>query len=114
MPFHSKHTLESWVGEFHASRVAGDLVKVIIQDGSEGADTGLVLVPLRNATTTVYMEPAAGSDLSWRVTIEPQPDATVLSSHELSSLASELQVAAELCAYLEKRSLGHFEPESRP
>lgn len=110
MPFRSKETLEQWVADFHTARGAGDLIKVIVQDGSDGADTGLVVVPLENATVIVYMEPAARNDPRWRVTFEPQPDITVLNSHQLHGMAVELSVAAELCTYLEARSVSHEEP----
>jgi len=109
MPFRSKETLEQWVNDFHDARDAGDLVRVLVQDGSEGADTGLVIVPLRNATVSVFMEPVEIGDARWRVTLEPQPDFTILSSHQLHALSAELAVAAELCAFLEARSVGHEE-----
>lgn len=114
MPFRSKHTLEHWLDEFISSRRAGDLIKVVIQDGSDGSDTGLIIVELRNATTSVFMQPSELGGLRWRTTIEPQPEPTVLTSHQLSSLAAELQVAAELCAFLEAKSLGHAEPIPGP
>lgn len=55
MPFRSKETLERWVDEFHAARKAGDLIKVVVQDGSDGGDTGLVVVPLADNTVSVFM-----------------------------------------------------------
>ena len=109
MPFRSKETLELWLEEFISNRGAGDLIKVVLQDGDEGADTGLVIVPLRDSSTSIFMEPVALGDPRWRVTIEPQLDTTVLTSHEVSAFAVELMVAAELCAYLEARSVGHVE-----
>ncbi|MDR6692515.1 hypothetical protein J2X55_003460 [Microbacterium sp. 1154] len=69
MPFHSKQTLEHWVAEFVDARGAGEEVRVAVQDGHNGQDTGLVVMP---------------------------------------------QVAAELCAFLQERSLGHYEPEAEP
>jgi hypothetical protein len=72
-----------------------------------------VVVPLGNATTTVYMQPLRPGDPRWRVTFEPQPDETVLSSSELLDLAAELQVAAELCAFLEARSAAHIDAAAR-
>ncbi|GAB2706113.1 hypothetical protein BKA24_000565 [Microbacterium marinum] len=112
MPFRSKETLEQWVSDFHDARGAGDLIKVVIQDGSDGGDTGLVVVPLLNATVSVFMEPLEVGDARWRITIEPQPDTTILNSHQLQGMAAELSVAAELCAYLEARSVGHEETSS--
>ena len=111
MPFRSRETLERWVEEFHAARRAGDLIKVVVQDGNDGADTGLVVVPLENATVTIFMEPVELGAATWRVTIEPQPDTTILNSHQLHAMAVELSVAAELCAYLEARSVGHEETD---
>lgn len=112
MPFRSKETLEQWVSEFQAAREAGDLVRVLIQDGADGGDTGLVVVPLHNSTVSVFMEPIEIGDARWRVTLEPQPDFTIVSSFQLHALASELSVAAELCAYLEARSVGHEEDDA--
>ncbi|MDJ1114190.1 hypothetical protein [Microbacterium dauci] len=112
MPFRSKETLEAWVAEFHDARGAGDLIKVVVQDGSDGGDTGLVVVPLLNATVSVFMEPTEIGAPGWRITIEPQPDTTILNSHQLQGMAAELSVAAELCAYLEARSVGHEEISS--
>jgi hypothetical protein len=109
MPFRSKETLERWLEEFHAQRGAGDLIRVAVQDGTGGADTGLVVVPLEHATVSVFMEPVDIGEAQWRITIEPQPDTTILSSHQLHAMAVELQVAAELCAFLEARSIGHEE-----
>jgi len=113
MPFRSKETLEKWLAEFHAARGAGDLIRVIVQDGASGADTGLVVVPLNHATVSVFMEPIELGDSRWRITLEPQPDTTILSSHQLHALAVELQVAAELCAFLEAKSTGFEEPDAQ-
>ncbi|MGZ7254177.1 hypothetical protein ACXWO5_11200, partial [Streptococcus pyogenes] len=59
MPFRSRETLEQWVAEFHDARGAGERIKVIVQDGSDGNDTGLVVVPLTHASASVFMEPLA-------------------------------------------------------
>lgn len=109
MPFRSKETLEEWVAEFNTARGAGDLIKVVVQDGSDGGDTGLVVVPLATSTVSVYMEPTGIGDTHWRITLEPQPDTTILNSHQLHAMSVELGVAAELCAFLEARSVGHEE-----
>ncbi|MFI8632853.1 hypothetical protein ACIGEP_09690 [Microbacterium sp. NPDC077663] len=109
MPFRSRETLERWVDEFHEARGAGERIKVIVQDGTDGDDTGLVIVPLENATVTIFMQPVEVGSATWSVTIEPHPDSTTLSSFQLHGMAVELSVAAELCAYLEARSVGHEE-----
>lgn len=111
MPFRSKATLERWLQEFTSQRGAGDLIKVVVHDGPEGSDTGLVIVPLRDSTASIFMEPVGVGDPEWRITIEPQADLTVLTSHEVNAFAMELLVAAELCAFLEARSVGHVEDE---
>lgn len=109
--FHSKETLESWVADFVEARTAGDEIRVAVQDGSDGEDTGLVLIPLENAPNAVWIEPRdSGDELSWHVFIEPSNDTIELTSFELNALTHELQIAAELCAFLQERSLGHYEP----
>lgn len=111
MVFRSKDTLEGWLAEFQGAREAGNSISVAIQDGSEGADTGLVIVPLRSSTMTIYMEPRSLGEAQWRVSLEPTSETMVLSSFELQGLAAELAVAAELCAYLEARSAQHVEED---
>lgn len=109
MPYRSKETLERWLAEFREERGAGELVRVVVQDGSAGGDTGLIVVPLKSSTISIYMEPVEIGDAKWRITIEPDPHTTILSSHQLHGLSVELAVAAELCAFLEARSVGHDE-----
>lgn len=111
MPFRSKETLERWLDEFTSARGAGDAIRVVVQDGPEGTDTGLVVVPIRDSTASIFMEPEELDGARWRITIEPQPDLAVLSSPEVSAFAVELLVAAELCAFLEAKSVGHVEDE---
>lgn len=109
MPFRSKETLERWLEEFSPSLVAGQPARVVVHDGPIGADTGLVVVPLLNATTSVHVTPVAPGGARYQVTIEPQLDETVLSGQKLRELAAELLVAAELCEYLEVRSVQHLD-----
>lgn len=109
MSYRSKQTLETWLEDFRSAREAGDLIRVIIQDGSDGSDTGLVIVPLKNSSVSIFMQPIRIGDARWNVTLEPNDENTVLDSHQLHALASELAVAAELCSYLEARSVGHDE-----
>lgn len=109
MSFRSKETLEAWLEDFRREREAGELVRVIIQDGSDGSDTGLVIVPLKRSTMSIYVQPARIGADRWNVTLELQDQPSVLNSHQLHALSVELAVAAELCAYLEARSVGHAE-----
>ncbi|KAA9085244.1 hypothetical protein [Microbacterium radiodurans] len=109
MPYRSRETLEGWLAGFISSRADGDLIRVALQDSSLGADGGLVIVPLRNASTTVYIHPPVEVDPRWRVVFEPQPEEIALSSEEVYALTAELNTAAQLCAYLAERSASHRE-----
>ncbi|MDT3329236.1 hypothetical protein [Microbacterium aquilitoris] len=109
MPYRSRETLQLWLDEFVAARQDGDLIKVVIQDDSWGDDGGLVVVPLRNASTTVYVRPPMNDDARWRVVFEPQLDEVALSAEETAALVAELGTAADLCGYLEVRSVAHIE-----
>ena len=106
-PYRSKELLEGWVKEFIAQghRVAGHL-DVAVQDGSEGRDTGLVIVHLRNELADIYMEPRGIDDPLWEVTLDfgSRKDLT-MSPHGLAGLAAELVVAANLCTFLQFKSL---------
>jgi len=109
MPYRSRATLQLWLEDFISAREDGDLIKVVIQDDSWGDDGGLVVVPLRNASTTVYVRPPLGEDSRWRVVFEPQLDEVALSAEETDALVAELGTAAALCGYLEGRSVAHVE-----
>jgi hypothetical protein len=109
MPFRSKQTLETWLEEFRTSREGGILISVLVQDGVDGADTGLVVVPLRNDGTEIYMQPAAVGAAEWLVSFGIRSDESRLTAAELHGLAAELAVAASLCRFLEEKSSRHEE-----
>lgn len=109
MPFRSKSTLESWLEEFRSVRNDGDLIRVIIQDGADGADTGLVIVPLANVSTAIVMEPVSAGDSHWIIRFEARSDAFDLTAQNLHGLSAELAVAAALCDFFERKSIGHLE-----
>ncbi|MFI8634158.1 hypothetical protein ACIGEP_16365 [Microbacterium sp. NPDC077663] len=109
MPFRSKQTLENWLTDFRNANVAGDHIRVILQDGSDGADTGLVIMQLGSAAASLYMQPVEIGEAKRRVTIVPALNDTDLSSEQLHTLSAELSVAARLCTYLEARSIGREE-----
>ncbi|MCS5715626.1 hypothetical protein NVV95_13825 [Herbiconiux sp. CPCC 205716] len=104
MPYRSKETLEHWLEEFRTTREGGALINVLVQDGGDGADTGLVVVPLRNEGTEIYMQPVAVGDANWTVTLGPRTSPRELSSLELQGLVAELAVAASLCQFLQDKS----------
>jgi hypothetical protein len=109
MPFRSKETLERWLTEFRSVRKDGELIHVLIQDGEDGADTGLVIVPLVNVSTEIVMEPASVGDQQWLIRFEPRAEPFELTSIELHGLAAELSAAAALCEFPERKSIAHFE-----
>ncbi|MFD1339060.1 hypothetical protein [Microbacterium lemovicicum] len=105
MPFRSQRTIAGWLEEFRAlGHPTSATVTVMQQDGDEGADTGLVGVRLTYAPTVIYIEPDAAPSTTWRVTLEAREDTAVLDAAAVASLASELSVVAELCAFLEAKS----------
>jgi hypothetical protein len=109
MPFRSKQTLEAWVEEFRTTREGGALITVLVQDGLDGADTGLVTVPLRDDGTELYMQAVALEDPTWSITIGMRNAETTLSAPQLHGLAAELLLAASLCQFLQEKSIGHLE-----
>lgn len=105
MPFRNLATLESWIAEFRdlGYETAGS-VKVIVQDGDDGADTGLVGVRLAYASTAVYLQPATDARGRWEATMEPRDEAVVLDAAGLLRLSSELAVLSALCTFLQTKS----------
>ncbi|KEP75999.1 hypothetical protein HR12_15380 [Microbacterium sp. SUBG005] len=115
MPTHSKKVLEHWVAEFVDARGGAEAAHVVVQEAEDDRDTGLVIVPLENVANSVWLEPrAVGDELTWHVVIEQFNGVWDLTSFELNALTHELQIAAELCAFLQERSLGYFDSEAEP
>jgi hypothetical protein len=109
MPFRSKETLEAWLDEFRTTREGGQLINVLVQHGGDGADTGLVVVPLKNEGTEIYMQPLSVGDPHWTVTLGERTKPLELSSLDLQALVAELAVAAALCQFLQDKSAAHTE-----
>lgn len=105
MSYRSQNTLQAWLEEFQALGypIAGSL-KVIPQDGDDGANTGLVAVHLLNASTVTYIQPEAVDSPRWVVTMEPRDTAVVLNAPQLLALSAELAIASTLCAFLQGKS----------
>lgn len=108
MPFRSKDTLQAWLGEFVAAGGGGSAY-VADQEPVGGVDSGLVIFPLANATTSVYLAPMAVGVPDWRVTFEAQPEVTELSPDAVYDLCREISYAADLCAFLQRKSIEHME-----
>lgn len=109
MPFRSKEVLDAWLDEYASIGASGAGVAYVAdQEALEGQDSGLVIFPLRNATTSVYLQPAAVGAPDWRVTFEAQPDVTELSPQGVYDLCRELTEAADLCAFLQRKSTAHM------
>lgn len=113
MPFRSQRTLEGWLEEFRAlgHPIAGT-VKVMGQDGDDGADTGLVGVRFANASTITYIQPEAPYSVKWVVTMEPREEPVTLDAASLRELVAEVTVVAALCEFLEARSAEYRETDT--
>lgn len=109
VPFRSKDTLQVWLEEFAASEEhAGCGAYVADQEPVDGRDSGLVIFPLRHATTSIYIQPAETGAPDWRVTVEAHPESTELSPDDVYDLCRELTIAADLCAFLQAKSIEHM------
>jgi hypothetical protein len=106
MPYRTHDVLQSWLDEFKA---AGHelLGHVALQDGSDGRDTGLVIVRLENATTQMFMQPVAPGDQRWEITLEARHNDMIATADQLEQLSEELRRAAELCRFLQEKSAQH-------
>ena len=105
MPFRSLSTLESWLDEFRSLGYPLDgSVKVMGQDGDDGANTGLVGVTLAHATAVTYIQPDSTNPARWLVTFEARDTAIDLDAQSVLRLAAELATVAALCAFLEEKS----------
>ncbi len=105
-PARSKELLDKWVKEFISRTAAADLdAEVVAQDGSDGRDTGLVVVRLHHGSAEVYMQPITLDSTEWETTLTARPDELTLSPYQLAALASEVAVASSLCSFLQFKSL---------
>ncbi len=83
--------------EFLAESAAhGMTIKVAVQDGSEGRDSGLVVVDLGNGGAEVYMQPASLDNTWWETTLTSRPGDLTLSPMKLAAIAAEVAVASDL------------------
>lgn len=106
MPYRSKEMLESWAREFESlGYVEPGVVHVIVQDGDEGQDTGLVRVQLTHAPTELYLQPGTHESPDWSVTMEPREHVLHLPAARVHALSQELAVVSALCTFLQAKSI---------
>jgi len=104
-PFRSKDSLAGWLKEFEKLGYPTDAhPRVIEQDGSQGANTGLVAARLTGGLD-IYIQPAVEGGANWVVTIDSREEATELSPADVARLSTELATVAALCTFLEQKSL---------
>ena len=104
MPYRNQATLEAWLAEFRALGYAVESLRVIAQDGEGGQNTGLVALRLRNATTSVYIQPATIAGAHWAVTFEAREEAVELTAPAVAALSADLAVVSALCSFLEAKA----------
>ena len=103
MAFHSREQLEGWVDEFRARGWdVWPTLRVVIQDGTEGGDTGLIMLAMENVSTNVYIQ--TGDDARWLVTFEGRDEPVELDAPRLDLLGTEVTTLSSLVAFLQGRS----------
>lgn len=106
MPYRDQATVESWVASF-LETLDGELpdISVLEQYYTEGPETGLVVVSLRNASTVTYLQPSVRDGQPvWLIHFEAREDAFDLDGTEVARLAEDLLLLSRLCNYLQGRT----------
>lgn len=104
MPFRSMEMLRTWVAEFESAHPPRNVtIRVIPQDGDEGADTGLVGVRLLNSPAEIYVEPPAVAEDEWIVTFEPREEFVHLTTGQVVLMADAVGELAAVCAFLQEK-----------
>lgn len=104
MTFRSIDTLESWLNEFAGlGYPIADSARVIVQDGADDADTGLVVFQFVNSPTVAYLQPEPPL-LEWVITIEGREDAIPMRPSTAMNVAYEFSVVSALGVFLEAKS----------
>lgn len=103
--YHTLPTLQGWIDEFtdlHAPFVSE--VVVLIQDGEDGADTGLVEIRMVNATTVTTIEPEFVGSNRWVTVFDARDEPLRLDAKTVMWLSRELATVSELCSFLERKA----------
>jgi len=111
--YHTLATLQGWIDEFtdlHAPFASE--VSVLIQDGADGADTGLVEIRMVNATTVTTIEPESVGSNRWVTIFDAREDALRLDAKAVMWLSRELATVSELCSFLERKAAAYEPPVS--
>lgn len=104
MIFRSRETLQEWLDEFQNLDHSSDgTLRVIEQDGADGADTGLVALRLAGGLSA-YLQPDGAGE--WVVTFDVGDEAFELDAATVSQLSSELATVSALCGFLQTKSSG--------
>jgi hypothetical protein len=102
MNFRSRDTLQAWLTEFQQLDYPSDrTLRVIEQDGADGADTGLVALQLAGGLSA-YVQP--DRDDTWVLTFEHGEESFELDAATISRLSSELATVSALCGFLQAKS----------
>ena len=105
-PARTRPLLQTWAEEFIKLSSSDPVrIKVAIQDGSDGRDTGLVLVHLDEGAGEIYMQPTGIDEVTWEITLTARPQDLTLSPYRMSVITSQLNFATNLCAFLQFKSL---------
>lgn len=108
MPYRNQATVGSWLDEFFAANpdvARATEISVLEQDVAFGADSALVVVALRTATTVTYIQPLLRDDKPvWTVTFEPRADELNLDAAATAKLSADLGLLALLCAFLQNKT----------
>ena len=105
MPFRSMATLQSWVEEFERLGFpTKGSIRVMRQDGEDGADEGLVAMRLPGSPTEIYIEPPGPGERDWKITFEPREEYVTLGAAAVQTMARELATLSALCSFLQEKS----------
>lgn len=98
--------LQRWVDEFVGLNAQSFVdITVAIQEGVDGRDTGLVIAKLGNGGADMHMQPSSFDSAEWEITLTSRPDDLTLSPFQMSAVGAQVAVAANLCAFLQFKSL---------
>ncbi|WZH38743.1 MAG: hypothetical protein PIR02_08720 [Microbacterium enclense] len=105
-PRRSRRQLEAWVREFEEEEhcIAGRIT-IAPQEDDGDEDTGLVILRLRNSSSSIFMKPRGYDDPFWEATLTEHPEEQRMSVHDITSFAAELVIAGNLCSFLQWKSL---------